>query len=128
MTLVRPLRGAEFLQWFGLFAAALAWAGLHVVGYGLTEAECNPGGAGWGIDYRTWEIALTAAAATLAVAAEVAALAVLLATRGAEHDGPPPLARRSFFAAGAALANVLFLAIILLSGLGAIYNNPCHQS
>jgi hypothetical protein len=128
MTTGRSQAGAEFLQWFGLFVAALAWTGLLVVGYGTTEAVCNPGGARWGVDYRTWEIALTAAAAAFAGSAELAALWVLLATRHVEHDGPPPWARRHFFAAGAALANVLFLAIILLSGLGAIYSNPCHQS
>jgi hypothetical protein len=119
---------AEILQWFGLFAAALIWSTQLVVGFGLTVARCSAAGMHWGIGLDTWEIVLMAIGAVVTLAAEAAALTVFLATRDVEEDDPPPLGRRHFFASAAALGNVLFLVIILLSGIGAIVHTPCHQA
>ena len=66
--------------------------------------------------------------AAVTLVAEAAALTVFLATRDVEEDDPPPLGRRHFFASAAALGNVLFLMIILLSGIGVIVHTPCHQA
>ncbi len=118
---------AEFLQWFGLLAAALTWTGQLVVGYGLTTARCGATRA-WGIDLHDWELALTAAAALLALTAEAAALTVLARTRGVEDSGEPPVSRRRFFAVAAALGNSLFLVAILLSGLGVLALSACRQA
>jgi hypothetical protein len=122
------LARAESLQWFGLFGAALIWTLQLVIGFGLTVARCSAGGVRWGIDLHTWEILLMAIGAAVAVSGEAAALSVFLALRDVEHDGPPPLGRRHFFAAGAAVGNVLFIVIILLSGIGVIVHSPCHQA
>ena len=116
----------ELLQWFGLLGAALAWAGQLVVGYGVTVARCNPARLGLALD--TWEIVLTAIGGAIVLAAEAAAIAVFLETREAGHDGPPPAGRRHFFASAAVVGNVLFLAMILFSGLGAISNSGCGQA
>ena len=59
------LRRLEILQWFGLLAGALVWAAAHVVGFGITEAECNSAGLHWGIQNSVWQGALMAAAAGL---------------------------------------------------------------
>lgn len=119
---------AEALQWFGLLGGGLAWSAQLVVGYGLTAATCSAAGGEWGIDLRTWELTVALAAGAVVLLAEAASLAVLRDTWGVEEDGPPPVARRHFFAQAAAIGNVLFLVIVVLSGIGALAHAPCHGS
>jgi hypothetical protein len=126
MSAVPQQRGAELLQWFGLFAAGLVWAAQLVIGFGVTDAACGPAGSELGIDVDTWQIALMAVGVPIAALAEVAAVSVFLETRSLEHDDPPPWGRRHFFVVAAILGNVLFLVAILLSGIGAIYSSPCR--
>jgi hypothetical protein len=127
-----------FIQWIGVVVAPLAWTGQHVVGYGVGQARCSVGGASWGIAYDTWQLAILAAAGLLVVVSEAAAVTVFLATRATNYgDGPPgtgrwagavPYSRLHFFATAAMVANVLFLAVILLDGLGAVFSTLCAQS
>jgi hypothetical protein len=124
----RPSFSAEFLQWYGLGGAALAWTAQHVIGYGTTVARCGAGGVRFGIDLHTWELATFATALALVVAAEAAAVLTVARTWGVEHDGPPPEGRRHFFALAAMVGNLLFLVIILLSGLSTISFDPCGQA
>jgi hypothetical protein len=121
------LRKLEILQWFGLLGGALVWTAQHVVGYGITEAECGAGGLHWGIQNDVWQGALMAAAAAFVVAAELAAITVIAATRRASYESPPVPGRVRFFAIAAAAANVIFLMIILLDGFAAILNVTCRQ-
>jgi hypothetical protein len=121
----------EILQWFGLLAGFGAWVGDHVVGSGLTQALCNPGGAHWGISNDTWQIGLLVACSVVILAAESAAIAVFLATReqaGEKFSGAPPPGRMHFFAAAAIVANVLFLMMVILNSVGAIAGLECVQS
>ncbi len=113
-------RGAEFLQWFGLLGAAIAWAAQFVIGFGVTLPSCGVGR--WGIDVDTWQIALMAIAVTLVLLSEAAAIRILLETRTVDHEDAPPWGRRHFFAVAAVLGNILFLVIVLTSGIGAIYS------
>jgi hypothetical protein len=128
MRLARSTLLPEFLQWFGLLAAALAWTGQLVLGFGVTDAACSAGSARWGIDVHTWEIVLLVAGAGAAVVAEAAALVLFLDTRGTGEDDPPPWGRRHFFASAALVGNALFLTVILLSGLATLAHSPCTQS
>ena len=121
------LRKLEILQWVGLLAGALVWAAQHVVGFGITEAECNSGGLHWGIDNTVWQGALLVAAAACVVVAEAAAVTVLVATRQGSYESPPAPGRVRFFAIAAAAANVIFLMIIVLDGLASIFNVTCRQ-
>jgi hypothetical protein len=121
------LRRLEILQWVGLLAGALVWTGQHVVGYGITEAACSRGGAHWGISTNLWEAVLLAAASGCVVAAELAAVAVVVRTREESYESPPPPGRIRFLAIAAVAANLIFLAIILLDGLGSIFNVACRQ-
>jgi len=125
---VNMLRRPEFLQWFGLFGAGLVWVAQLVIGFGVTVAACGPAGSGWNLDVDIWQIVLMAIGVPLALLSEAAALAIFLETRGLHHSDPPPWGRRHFFAAAAILGNVLFIAIILLSGIGAIASTPCRGS
>ena len=73
----------EFMQWFGLLGAPLAWAVQLVMGYGVTEARCNVGGARWGVGVDTWEISLMIAAGAVVIFAELCAVALYYLTRHA---------------------------------------------
>lgn len=128
MTTRRTVLSAEFLQWFGFGGAALVWASQHVLGFGTTVARCGAGGVRYGIDLRTWELATGGVALALALAAEAAAVTVVLRTRETSYDGPPPDGRRRFFALGAMVGNVLFIAVILLSSLSDLAFDPCRQA
>jgi hypothetical protein len=121
------LRKLEILQWFGLLAGALVWAAQHVIGYGITEAECGVGGLHWGVQNDVWQGALMAVSAALVVAAELAAITVIVATSSSSYESPPAPGRVRFFAIAAAVANVIFLMIILLDGFAAILNVTCRQ-
>ena len=118
----------EFMQWFGLLGAPLAWTVQLVLGYGVTEVRCEPGGSRWGVSVDTWEITLMIAAGAVVIFAELCATALYYATRDSSYDDPAPLGRRHFFVAASSLGNVLFLMIILLSGIAAVEHVPCRQS
>jgi hypothetical protein len=118
----------EFLQWFGLFGAALTWTVQLVVGFGVTIARCGPANAVLGVDVKAWELALMGTGIALALLAEAAALNILWQTRNVDYGGPPPEGRRHFFALAASIGNVLFLLVIVLSGTGAVFHQPCTQS
>lgn len=124
---MRRVLGLEFLQWYGLLGAAIVWAAQLVLAYGLTVARCGAGGS-FGLSLDGWEVVLMAVAVLLAALAECAAVAVFLETRPVEHDGPPPDGRRHFFATGAMVGNLLFLTVILLTGIGIVAHAPCLQS
>jgi hypothetical protein len=129
------VRVLSILQWFGLLGGALAWTAQHVVGYGIGQAKCAAGGMHWGIPYDTSQLAALVAAGLIVVLAEVCAAVVFLRTRGA-NDGDGPLEevgevrndRLRFFATAALVANVLFLAIPLMSSLAGITSVICAQS
>jgi hypothetical protein len=132
------LQQLSIVQWLGVVVAPLAWAAQHVVGYGVGEARCNQSVLQWGIGYDTWQLAILAAAALLVLLSEAAAVTVFLATREANYgDGPPedgrwggavPYTRLHFFATAAMVANVLFLSIIFMDGLAAVFDTVCVQS
>jgi hypothetical protein len=115
------------LQWTGLVAGVVVWSVEHIAGYGFTDAECK-GGAPWGIGNDTWQGTLMAIGLACLLAAEAAAVTVLLQTRGTSYEAPPALGRIRFLAIAAALANGLFILIVLLSGIASIADVPCRQA
>jgi len=129
------LRTLGMLQWVGLLLGAVVWAAQHVVGSGITQADCGVGGAGWGISNDLWQATLTACAAGLVVLAGAAAVTVFARTRDAgfgdepaEEAGDVRRARLHFFAAASIAANTIFLMIILLDGVASLYQLGCPQS
>lgn len=129
------LRTLGILQWVGLLLGAGVWSAQHVVGSGITQAECGAAGAGWGISNDLWQATLTAAAAALVIIAGAAAVTVFARTRGAGYGDEPAeeagelrAARLHFFAAASIAANTIFLAIILLDGLASIAGVGCRQA
>jgi hypothetical protein len=122
---VRILR-PEFLQWYGLLGAGLAWTVQLVLGFGVSYANCDTVGAQWGIDVVTWQIVLMVVGGLFAVVAEVAAVSVFLSTRRDRYDDPPPAGRHHFFSYAAMLGNLLFINAILISGIAAVANTTCR--
>jgi hypothetical protein len=116
---------AEFLQWFGLFGAALTWTLQLVIGFGATVARCGAANAVLGVDVKAWEVSLLVVGVILALVAEAAAVTLLWQTRDVDYSDPPPDGRRHFFIVAAVLGNLLFLVVIVLSGVGAIVHPPC---
>ena len=122
------MRRLEVLQWSGLLAGAAVWGVTHVFGYGLSEANCNSGSAPWGIELHGWEAVLTALAGVAVICAALAAVSVLVLTRGVSYEDEPPVGRIRFFAIAALMANVLFIVMIVLYAAGSIANDPCRQA
>jgi len=115
------------LQWFGLFGGAVMLAAGHILGIGLTYAECNVGGARWGIPNDPWEMAILLTAAFVMVLAAAASATIIAQTQGTSYDDDPPLSRIRFFAIAALLANVLFTIIMILDLVGNVFNVVCRQ-
>jgi hypothetical protein len=122
------LRRLGILQWAGLLVGGAAWFTQLVAGYGLTEARCGAAGEHWGISNDAWQAGFMAVAAAVVLLAEAAAVTVLLRTRQVSFEGHPPPGRIRFLAIAAVVANVLFLAIVVLSGIGSIAGVVCRQS
>ena len=109
----------------------------HLAGLTISEAECSPGGAGWGISNDVWLGVLTGVTVVLVLCAEAAAIAVFARTRGANFgDGPPgdgrfggrlPETRWHFFATASIVANAIFLLIVVLDGTASIADVACRQ-
>jgi hypothetical protein len=130
-------RTLAVLQWAGLLGGAAAMMVEHLVGYWSAEAECGGPGAAEPFGNDAWFGALAGAAAVLVVLAAAAALVVLRRTRPAEPgDGPledqplprEPCGRLHFFSAAALTANIVFLGVIALDGLGATLTTVCRQA
>jgi hypothetical protein len=115
------------LQWFGLFAGAVMLAAGHILGIGLTYAECNVGGGRWGIANDPWEIAILLTAALVMLLAAAASATVIVRTQGTSYDDDPPLSRIRFFAIAALIANVIFTIVVLLDLVGNVFNAVCRQ-
>ena len=122
------LRRLSILQWFGFAGAALAWTGQHVIGFGITQAECSAGGLHWRIGNDVWQLVLLVVGGMLVLAAEAAAVVVFMRTRETEDDDPAPLGRMHFLAAAAVVANLLFLAAMLMSALASTFGTICRQA
>jgi hypothetical protein len=121
---------SSILLWFGLLGAPAAWVVQFLVGYWLTEVGCSAGGdRGLAVD--GWTTVATVVAAVLAVIAELAAITMFRETRGARgKDGseePPPKGRTHFLAVVGMAVAPLFFFIIVMSGVGAVVLENCHQ-
>jgi hypothetical protein len=127
MRIRAPQSPTSPLLWYSVLGAPIAWASQFAVSYWVTQAKCSVAGERWGISVDTWAIALTVVAAVLAVGGWLVALWLFRATGDDDVDGAPPGGRTRFMAAvGLAIAPI-FLAIILLNGIGAVAQS-CGQS
>jgi hypothetical protein len=122
------VRRLSMLQWVGFLLGGPAWFGEYLLATGLSQARCNPASGRWGIPHDAVQIALMAFAAVCVLVALVAAVLVFRETYDVEEQDAPPLGRVHFFSAASIGGNVIFLMIIVLSGVGTIFNTTCHQA
>lgn len=112
--------------WFAVLGAPGAYAAQLGLGYWLTQAACSPPGDQWGISLSAWAIVVTALAALAAVGAGLTSI-WLYRRHGDRHD-PPPAGRVAFLAAVGMTVSVLFLVLILMTGVGVVTFRECNQS
>jgi hypothetical protein len=122
------VRRLELLQWFALLAAPLAWTAQLLAGLAVAGAHCAPAGSRFGISVEAWEIALAAAAGTVAVCAELSAVTLYRELRDVEDDAPGPRGRLHFFSVASLVGNVLFIALIALTAVGAVAHSGCRPA
>src|SRR4051794_6894860 len=113
-------RRATALAWFAVAAPPLAWALQLLVGYGIEEAACSPGGGPTGRPdaSRPATAVVTAAGVVVAVLAVLASARTLRATRAGQVDDPR--GRVAFMALAGIAGGLLFGALILLSLIAVI--------
>jgi hypothetical protein len=126
VTFPRDMVRQKLLMWFGLLAAPAAWVIQFLLGFGVTQAKCNPAGTRWGVAIDTVTVAATVAAALVALLGCAAAFAVFRATRDA-GSAPPP-GRIHFLSVLGLTTSPLFFLIILWSGVGVLSLKECVQS
>jgi ubiquinol-cytochrome c reductase cytochrome c subunit len=116
--------------WIGLFAAPAAWTAQHVAGISLTIGQCHDNAAGPAIDLHPelWAVAITAAAALVAAAGIASAFAAYRGAADADDSDPPPTGRNHFLGVIGLTTSPLFLAIILMSGIGSALLPECVQA
>jgi hypothetical protein len=105
--------------WLGLLAAPAAWTAQLVLGYGAEEADCAKGSGGWDFSSHTVNAILFAVAGAAALAGLAAAVWAL---RSAEHDAR---GRIVFMAFGGVLVSSLFVALVVMTGIGVLSLEPC---
>ena len=108
-----------------------------VAGLAFSFAQCNQPSARWHLPVHGWEIGLSAGgvAATLAALAVSASIFVrtfriddVFAEERSGGGSQPPLGRVHFLAIVGLVVNVLALAIIVMTGIGAPLLPVCEQS
>jgi hypothetical protein len=113
------------LVWFGILAAPVAWTAQLWIASGLTIAACSAAGRRWDIPVDPLATALTLIAAASALLAAASSAIVLRATRDA--SGEPPAGRVHFLAVIGLAVSVLFGCLIVMTGLGVVFHDLCHQ-
>jgi hypothetical protein len=122
------LRRLSQLQWFGFLAGGLVWFGEFLAGVSASEARCNPASSRWNLPHDALELGLMLFGVLVVGSALTASAIVYRETRDVGEEAPPPEGRIHFFAAAALAGNVVFLVIILLTGIGTIVDRMCHQA
>lgn len=115
------------ILWYAVLGAPAAWAAQFAISYWVTEAKCSIAGERWGISVDTWVIVLTVLAVAIATGGGLVALGLFRATADDDLEGAPPGGRSRFFAAVGLAVTPIFLAIILLNGIGSVVQS-CTQS
>jgi hypothetical protein len=121
---VRIARG-PLLVWVGVLGAPTAWTLQLWISTGLTLAACGAAGRSWNIPVDEITIGVTVVAAVTAAVAGASALRILRDTRDAPGD--PPAGRVHFLATIGVAVSFLFGCLIVMTGLGVVFHDLCHQ-
>jgi len=123
--------------WFGVLGGALAWATQFVAGLAFTFAQCNAPPGRWDLPVQTWQAALAIAGVVVGLASSLVCVRLYRRTRNLDHSAaterlgkgsPPPVGRINFLATTGLLVNLLALAIMVMTAVGAPLLRLCQQS
>jgi hypothetical protein len=128
MRLEPPRSPISPVMWFAVLGAPAAWAAEFWIGYWATQTDCSVPGREWDVGLNAWGIALMAAAFAVAASAGLTALGLFRGTRDSDEDDPPPDGRVHFLSIVGMTVTVLFIFIIVMTGLGIVILPNCHQS
>jgi hypothetical protein len=122
------VRRLSQLQWFGFLAGGTFWFAEFLAGAAASGARCNPASGHWNLPHDAIELGLMTAGALVVGAAGLASAIVFRATYDVAEEEAPPYGRLHFFSAAACAGNLIFLVIILLTGIATIADRTCHQA
>ena len=115
-------------MWFAVLGAPFAWGVEFALGYWVTQTGCSVPGRGWDVNQDVWGAVLMSVCLAVAAAAGLTSVAMFRGTRDSEDDDAPPGGRVHFLAAVGMTVTVLFVFIIIMTGLGILVLPNCHQS
>jgi hypothetical protein len=130
-------RPSTVLVWFGVLGGALAWATQFVAGLAFTFAQCNAPPGRWELPVQTWQSALAIGGVVVGIASVAVCVRLYRQTRDVEDAAaterlgrgtPPPVGRVNFLATTGLLVNVLALAIMIMTAVGAPFLRLCQQA
>jgi hypothetical protein len=125
------------IVWFAVLGGAIAWAVQFIANLAFTFAQCNAPSGRWQLPVHEWQIALSATAIGVGVAAEAVSVWLYVRTFRLDHvaeaerrgEGTaPPTGRINFLATVGLIVNLLALAITIMTGIGAPLLPVCQQS
>jgi hypothetical protein len=125
------------LVWFAVLGGPVAWVVQFLINLEFSYAQCDAPAGRWQLPVHAWEIAVSASAAVVALAAGTASLWLFRRTFNLDHiaeaerrgEGTaPPTGRINFLATVGLTVNFLALAIIVMDGIGAPLLPVCQQS
>ena len=122
------IRRLSQLQWYGLLVGGLVWFAEFLAGTGASQARCNPASGRWGLPHDAIELGLMIFGGLVVTSALAASAIVFRETYDVEEQDAPPHGRLHFFSAAACAGNLIFLVIILLTGIATIVDRTCHQA
>jgi hypothetical protein len=130
-------RPSTALVWFGVLGGAVAWATQFVAGLAFTFAQCNTPPGRWELPVQTWQSALAIGGVVVGIASVAVCVRLYRQTRDVEDAAaterlgrgtPPPVGRVNFLATTGLLVNVLALAIMIMTAVGAPFLRLCQQA
>jgi putative flippase GtrA len=125
------------LLWFGVAGGGAAFTVQFVTNLAFTFAQCNQPTTRWELPVHGWQIGLSAAAVAVVLASMATCGWIFRRTYrvddvfGQERRGDgsaPPLGRVHFLAIVGLVVNLLVLAIVVMTGIGAPLLPVCQQS
>lgn len=125
------------LVWFAVLGGAGAWTVQFVINLAFSFAQCNAPEGRWQLPVRGLQIGVSAVAVAIGLLSAGVALWLYLYTYQFKHvaqaerrgeGSVPPTGRINFLAVVGLTVNLLALAIMVMTGIGAPLLTVCRQS
>jgi hypothetical protein len=108
--------------WLAAVGAGAAWAGQLVVGYVVADASCGEATHRWGVPARVVDGGISLAALLVAAASVLVGYRLTVAARTGDPQG-----RVEFLGFWGVIGGVFFCALIVVTAIGIVVLDPCHQ-